>query len=329
MKAKPTTIKDIAKQLEIHHSTVSRALNDHPDISSKTRKLVVDTAKDLDYKRNPAALVLRGDLPATLGVVVPDLRDRAISSATAELGERSTASGLMTLMLQSRDDVAGALAKLVAQPIAAGFIFVDHEIQESDSLTETLDTGTKLISIGNTLPGFQGAQFICTRRRRAELATLHLINSGFRRIALLSDRSVTDGMTTGYKNVLLDNFAPFLAKLTVYDVNDEARAMQATQALMASPDKPDAIVCARAAAAVGAAKALAQIGVDVPGRVGIISLEETETCAAFAPALSAVATPWREMMAAAFDLLADTDSINSTVIETYDPVLQPRESTRR
>ena len=71
MKTSQITIKDIARELGISPSTVSRALIDHPDISQETKRLVNDLAKKYNYKPNIIALSLRSQRSNVIGVVIP------------------------------------------------------------------------------------------------------------------------------------------------------------------------------------------------------------------------------------------------------------------
>ena len=73
MESGEVTIKDIARQLDISPSTVSRALKDHPDISRKTKDAVVELAARLDYHPNAIALNLRKNQTNTIGVIIPEI----------------------------------------------------------------------------------------------------------------------------------------------------------------------------------------------------------------------------------------------------------------
>ena len=67
------TIKDIARELGISPSTVSRALNDHPDLSQDTKKAVQELARKLNYTPDPIALSLKRRRNRIIGVIVPDI----------------------------------------------------------------------------------------------------------------------------------------------------------------------------------------------------------------------------------------------------------------
>ena len=77
---KPITIKDIARELGISVSTVSRALQNHPDISDRTKEMVQACAKQLNYKPNLMASNLRTSKNTTIGVVMPELNHHFFAS---------------------------------------------------------------------------------------------------------------------------------------------------------------------------------------------------------------------------------------------------------
>jgi len=70
---KAATIKDIAKDLGLSASTVSRALLDSHEVSAETRKKVKDYAKKINYHSNPAARSLKNSRSYSIGVMVPDV----------------------------------------------------------------------------------------------------------------------------------------------------------------------------------------------------------------------------------------------------------------
>ena len=80
MKKPPITIKDIARELNISPSTVSRALQNHPDISVATRERVQEYAKAHHYKPNGLALSLRTNKNKTIGVIIPEIIHHFFSS---------------------------------------------------------------------------------------------------------------------------------------------------------------------------------------------------------------------------------------------------------
>lgn len=104
MSNKIPTIKEIAKQLNISVSTVSRALHDHPGIGLRTRMRVQQLAKDLNYEPNQTAIFFQQGKTFTLGVVLPDLSEAFFSSAINGIEDIAYKNKYTVLLAQSHDD---------------------------------------------------------------------------------------------------------------------------------------------------------------------------------------------------------------------------------
>ena len=100
------TIKQIAKQLNISASTVSRALHDHPSIGLRTKTRVQQLAKELNYEPNQTAIFFQQGRTYTIGVVLPELSEAFFSSAISGIEDCAQKNNYTVLMGQSHDDPA-------------------------------------------------------------------------------------------------------------------------------------------------------------------------------------------------------------------------------
>src|SRR5512133_638455 len=103
MKNHQITIKDIARALGVSISTVSRALKDHPDISSQTKKLVRDLVEKMKYKPNAIALSLRSQRTKIIGVIIPEIVHHFFSSVISGIDEAAVAEGYNVMFFQSNE----------------------------------------------------------------------------------------------------------------------------------------------------------------------------------------------------------------------------------
>ena len=99
------TIKEIAKQLNVSVSTVSRALHDHPGIGIRTKMRVQQLARELDYEPNQTAIFFKQRKTFTIGVVIPNLKEEFFSEAINGIEDVATRHKYSVLISQSRDDV--------------------------------------------------------------------------------------------------------------------------------------------------------------------------------------------------------------------------------
>jgi DNA-binding LacI/PurR family transcriptional regulator len=98
------TIKEIAKQLKVSVSTVSRALHDHPGIGLRTRMRVQQLAKDLNYEPNQSAIFFKQQKTFAIGVVLPNLKEEFFSEAISGIEDVATLNKYNVLIGQSQDD---------------------------------------------------------------------------------------------------------------------------------------------------------------------------------------------------------------------------------
>ena len=104
MDHKPVTIKEIAQQLNVSVSTVSRALHNHPSIGLRTRMQVKKLAAELNYEPNQAAISFKKGKSFTIGVILPNLREEFFSMAINSIEDTATKNNYTVLIGQSHDD---------------------------------------------------------------------------------------------------------------------------------------------------------------------------------------------------------------------------------
>src|SRR5262252_1217715 len=114
MKFNQVTIKDIARELGISPSTVSRALKDHPDISSETKKAVNALAEKLNYQPNIVALNLRQKKTNTIGVVIPQIVHFFFSTIISGIEDIANKAGYNVILTQSNESYQKEMTDLKA-----------------------------------------------------------------------------------------------------------------------------------------------------------------------------------------------------------------------
>ena len=97
------TIKDIAKELHLHHSTVSRALRNDGKVNEITRNKVIDYAKSFGYQVNMNALQLRGSVRNVIAVIVPNINHNFFSNIVSIITNKAFENGYMVSVFQSNE----------------------------------------------------------------------------------------------------------------------------------------------------------------------------------------------------------------------------------
>ncbi len=278
MKAQKT-IKDIARELGISPSTVSRALKDHPDISKKTKEAVNALAKEWNYKPNAVALSLRSSKTNIVGVVVPEIVHHFFSSIISGIQEEAQKFGYNVMIFQSNEsyeqEVANVTALLLSR-VDGVLIGMSKETQNLDHLKELLHNNTPIVFFDRVCNELPVDNVIVDDFDSAFTAVEHLINTGCKRIAHLStppELLLGQNRVKGYRQALLKHKLPIDEALIV-ECDSYEKALEITPQLLELPTPPDAILAVNELTAAGALKAIKKKGLKVPDDVAVIGFTD-------------------------------------------------------
>ena len=101
---KEVTIKDIAKELGIHHATVSRALQGSTKVNENTRNMILQAAREMGYTPNILAQNFRNGKTKVISFIIPDLKHHFFSRIISMITEMAREKGFMIMIFQSNDD---------------------------------------------------------------------------------------------------------------------------------------------------------------------------------------------------------------------------------
>ena len=145
---KQVTIKNIASQLNISVSTVSRALNDHPDIHTQTKKVVRKLADELGYNPNIIARSLKSNQSKQIGVIVPEIRHDFFANAISGIEEVAYQKGYTIVIAQSNEQQEREMINLDSMylhRVAGIIVSISQTTTSSDHFKRLLDKGVKMV----------------------------------------------------------------------------------------------------------------------------------------------------------------------------------------
>ena len=257
MRSGQVTIKDIAKELGISASTVSRALKDHPDISSKTKKAVNELAKKWHYKPNAVALSLRHSKTNIIGVIIPEIVHHFFSSVISGIEKIAHEAGYNVMMFQSNESFereAANVQALLSSRVDGVLVSMSKETKDYGHFKELRDNGIPIVFFDRICNELSSDNVIVDDFAGAFAAVEHLINTGCKRIAHLSAPQhmlLGQNRQKGYRQALLKHKVPIDDDLIVKcDSYDEA--LEKTPELLNLPKPPDAIFAVNELTAAGA-----------------------------------------------------------------------------
>ncbi len=310
MRSGHVTIKDIARELGISPSTVSKALKNHPEISVVTKKKVNELAKKLDYKPNAIALSLRSSRTKTLGLVIPEIVHHFFSSVISGIEDVAYDAGYNVMIFQSNESFnreVFATTALMDARVEGILISLSRETRQYEHLSYVLNNGVPLVMFDRvcdeiitdkvTVDDFQGAYN----------AVNHLIRTGRRRIAHLAGPPglrITDLRRNGYTEALRDNKMEIDRDLIIYCDNFN-QAQIRTKQLMNRIQPPDGIFTVNDFTATGVIKSLHEMGIRIPEEISVIGFSNGLISQVTHPTLSTVDQHGYEMGQISVQLLLD------------------------
>ncbi len=310
MKYNQVTIKDIARELGISPSTVSRALKDHPDISPETKRLVNELADKLNYQPNIVALSLRQSKTNTIGVVIPEIVHFFFSTIISGIEDVAYSAGYNVILAQSNESQSREITDMKAlfnSRVDGMLMSVSRETTNFDHIESIISKGVPIVFFDRVYNSPQASKIIVDDFTGAKDATIHLIEHGCKRIAHLEgppNLEISKHRLNGYMEALKEHNIAFNKDLVVSCPSgtiEEGRA--ATEILLALKNRPDAIFATNDPAAMGAMQAIKACGLKIPKDIAVVGFSNWVFSSLLDPPLTSVDQPGFEMGQEAAKLL--------------------------
>lgn len=336
-----TTIHHIAKVLNIDASTVSRALNNSPRVSQKTKDRILAKANELGYQRNVLASNLRKSVNNTIGVIVPRISRHFFSSVISGIEEAAYDEGYNVIICQSLEQLKRErkiIANLLANRVAGVLLSVSMETVEFDHLLYMKNNGTPFLFFDRHCE-IEGVSSVLIDDFQGGFdATEHLILNGCKNIGHFSgpqELAIYRNRTAGYKKALEKYKIPYSPELVLHSSLMEEDGATGAKSLLSLPKKVDGLFSANDVAAIGAMKYFKKEGIKVPENVAIVGFSNEPVSGIIDPSLTTIDQPGFEIGQHATKLLiqeisnapnANTVMAKTTILKS---TLIERESSRR
>lgn len=309
---KPITLKEIADQLNISVTTVSKALKDYPDVSKKTKGKVKELAKTLNYRPNTFAVNLRTKESKTIGLIIPVIVHHFFSNVIKGIVSQAEKKGYLVIILQSNESYElekKQIDLLISQRVDGILISLANETADFKHLNEVINQGKPIVMFDKIAKIVNCSKVIIDDRKAAYMATQHLIDTGCKRVAhfrgaLLPQNSIDRFL--GYKKALLDNNLPYDPSLVyICECGDMSFEEGKTNAkkLLEDHDDVDGIFINTDLVAIGAMTEFNRQGVKIPDDISIVGFSNWFMSSVISPSLSTVDQPGYEMGKTAFKQL--------------------------
>ncbi|HQU91736.1 MAG TPA: LacI family DNA-binding transcriptional regulator [Pyrinomonadaceae bacterium] len=332
----PVSLKDLAEHLGLSPTTLSLVLNKSPKASAipdETKERIFTAARELKYRPNYLARSLRVQKTNTIGVIVPELSDgySAMVLNGVEAALTTAEYFYLTASHLHKEDLLEKLPRLLVERQVEGIIAVDTPIRFEPSLPVVNVSGhDEVEGVTNVILNHQHA---------AELGIGHLYNLGHRRIAVIKGQefsSDTNVRLETIKAAAAKRGIPIDTRLTVQLLGDSPSSevgYTAVKSLLANGEDFTAVFAFNDISAIGAIRALDEMGLRVPADVSVLGFDDIYAAAFHNPALTTIRQPLFEMGSIAARALLERLSNGSdySIPEevSVEPTIIVRQSTAR
>ncbi|MEM9932370.1 MAG: LacI family DNA-binding transcriptional regulator [Bacteroidota bacterium] len=338
-KKEQVTIHDIAKQLEVTASTVSRALNDHPRISKATKQLVKETARKLNYQHNHLAAALRSGKSSVIGVMVPTADRYFFSSIVRGIEDVASQRGYSVMICQNYDTEEKEkknLEVLLRSQVDGIMASIGKTTADFSHFKQVLEKSIPLVLFDRTTPKLDVHTVTINDYQGAYSATEHLIQQGCRKIVHFAgpqNLNIYQERKRGYIQALQDAGIPVKESLIIYNLLQFEDGVRDAKYMLQLPEKIDGLFSASDYAAMGAMQVLKYEGVRIPTDIAVVGFMNEPYTSFVTPSLSTVDQRTQEMgkrTAEIFFTQVEKDSGNQDLSNVVlEPTLIIRESSRR
>lgn len=303
------TIADIAKKLKTTSGTVSRALNNHPAISEKTRKKVLRAAERLNYRRNNIASSLRLNKTGIIGVIIPSAEINFFGSVVHGIESLANQHGYNVLIYQSNESMEHekkGIETLLHARVDGIMVSMAKQTMEYSHFLDVKKAKVPIVFFDRAIDNLQIDSVVINDYKGAFMATRHLIENGYKRIAHIAGPqhiSIFKARLEGYKAALKAHGIKYNKNLVVMgDVSIES-GKNATKKFLQLKKPPDAVFAVEDFTALGVLKELKKNHVSIPDEFGVIGFANEQFGEHITPSLSTVDQQTVNMGKEAFSLM--------------------------
>lgn len=309
------TIKDIARLSGVSVSTVSRVLNNHPDVSVENRAHVMAVIQQYNYIPNNSARSLVKTTSDSIGLIVRGISNPFYTDIIHAIENRINSKGYTMVMqhISSNDDEVKCGAMMERDKRLQGIVFLGGRSDYTAKEMALLNVPFVCCSYTNhygELPSDQFSSVSIADEEEAYRAVIELYRAGHRRIAALisepDDKSISQLRFQGYQKALADCGLPYDPELVICtDAFDIQAAYNAMAAKLKEGTHFTAVFSISDIMAIGAMRAMREAGISVPEDCSIIAIDGLEFSDYIHPQLSTLCQPMKEMGQLSVDILLD------------------------
>ena len=303
------TIRDVAAAAGFSVNTVSRALNDKPDVSPETKARVLEAARRLGYRPNKLARGLRSNKTQTIGVIVADIANPFFGAVVKGVAQAAREQNWSIILGNADEDYEReeeAVQVMLAEQVE-GLLITPCQ-KERGTIEELQESGIPFVLLGRCFDDLPTDYVMPDEAQGGFLITKHLLELGHTRIAMINAPlyiSSAQKRLEGYKRALaqygvdIDESLITSQALTVEDGYNIAKR------LLRRTPLPTAVFAYSDFVAFGVMKAIREAGLSIPHDIAVAGFDDVEFASCLEVPLTTIRAPKEKMGREATKLLLE------------------------
>ena len=295
------SLKDIANELGVSISTVSRGLKDHPDISHEMIGRIKELAGSMHYSPNPLAMGLLRQETRMIGVIVPDLVTHFYSSIISGIEEYAKSQGYFILLASSNESMEKeieSVSNLLKARVDGMIVCLSRETDRYDHFKQLADNEIPLVFFDRVCMEGSVPSVQIDNKVAVEQIINHLQGNGFKRIAFISGPAhlnISRDRIEGYRSGLEKFGLAIDQALLRQGSMQPEEAIRITDELLALQNPPDAIFAINDMVIFAVMKELKKRGIKIPEEIGLVGFADEFHASLSSPHLTTITHPTREI----------------------------------
>jgi len=307
-------LKDMAHALGLSTSTVSKALRDSYEISPKTKQMVVDYAKSINYKPNTIARSLRQGKTMTIGIVVSTVDNHFFSQVISGIESIAVSKGYKIIITQTHESAVKEMSNIwhLKDGAVDGLIIsLSTETTDVGYLKQLQKQDLPVVLFDRVTDDIKTHKVVVDNYMGAYEATKHLLERGRSRIAHITSSntsSISKERLAGYKYALKESGVPFnegYVKFCLHGGRDLTEIQRGLDELFSEPVKPDAIFTASDRITTTTLMQLNKMQIAIPDEIALIGFTNTILADLLSPSLSTIVQPAFDIGRKAIEMLIE------------------------
>lgn len=297
MKKESVSLKRLAQELGLSISTVSRALNDHPDISTETKEKVKRLATKLNYVPNIFAKGFRQQKTNIIGVLVPNITHYFTSTILKGILDEAALKGYRVIISESNNDAlkqTEMLNTMLQFHVDGILMSISKVTRQINDILRVIDN-VPMILFDKASDKIPCSQVVINEEEAAYNAIEHLINIGKKRIAIIKENEYSynsERRYAGYLRALKEHNIPIDEKIIIsVDDISQRQGKRMANLLLSLKTRPDAIFAITDSAAIGVIQTLKKFNVKIPEEIAVVGFSNSRNSTIIEPMLTTIDQP--------------------------------------